>query len=72
MNHQDHVMIAHAANRQPVVVDCDGRLVPATLIAWKPHRIRRDGRQGRRNTARVEFDTGRQLTVKPDQVYPCQ
>lgn len=65
MNNDDHRMIHHAATRSAVVVTVDGRPVDAILIAWKPKRS--DGSR-RRNVARVEFRSGRQLTVQPDRI----
>lgn len=55
----DHLMIHHAKARGSVLVDVDGRWIDATLVSW---RSKRPSGQ-RRSTARVEFATGRLLSV---------
>ena len=51
---RDHAMIRHAANRGPIHYGDH----TATLIAWKPTR-----RGRREKTARIEYASGRRLTV---------
>lgn len=54
----DHAMIHHAKRRGRVVLAT--REVEATLIAWKPTRHRAH--------CRVEFDTGRQVTLRTTEI----
>lgn len=69
LSDHDHLMIVLAMNRGRVHVTLNGRTTTATLIAWRPHRGHRSGRA---NTARVRFQSGRELTVPVAQVEPLQ
>jgi len=61
----DDRMIRLAAARAPVVINRDGQQIEATLVAWKPWRTTSHGRT-RRQIARVQFLSGRTLTVPVD------
>ena len=65
----DDRMIRLAAGRAPVRINRDGQHIDATLIAWKPWRTTSHGRV-RRKVARVQFLSGRTLTVPVDIVIP--
>lgn len=64
----DHEMIAVAKQRGPVVVRRDNVQQLAHLVAWRPKRIRSNGKFTRRNIARVQFRTGTPVSVPLDQV----
>jgi len=62
-------MIRLAAARAPVTINRDGQHIDVTLVAWKPWRTTSHGRN-RRQVARVQFLSGRTLTVPVDIVIP--